>query len=263
MKKLLLIFLSANLIFTTCSINNKSIIVELETSFFKTSINEKGSFTNFFDLKTGKDYLSMDSITPVMSIRINKIIYAPLSAVYNDNIFTLTFGNNIKANIQIEEKDSYLTFELISITNKDSVDLIIWGPYPNTINKTIGETVGVVRNDEFAMGIQALNIKTLGGYPWNESDRMPAFDIIEQDDPNNMHPEKAPHVLYRVEAAKPTLTGSSLQAYCRNRNKNRIIQDFNHEKIVAPAYNDGGVIGSKIALFGCPVEKALETISII
>ena len=41
-----------------------------------------------------------------------------------------------------------------------------------------------------------------------------------------------------------------------------IIQDFNHEKIVAPAYNDGGVIGSKIALFGCPVEKALETIAL-
>jgi hypothetical protein len=51
-----------------------------------------------------------------------------------------------------------------------------------------------------------------------------------------------------------------LQAYCRNRNQDRIIQDFNHEKIVAPTYDDGGVIGSKIALFGCPVEKALETI---
>ena len=67
-------------------------------------------------------------------------------------------------------------------------------------------------------------------------------------------------VLYRVEAAKPTATGSSLQAYCRNRDKERFFEDFNHEKIVAPIYNDGGVIGSKIAIFGCPVEKTLETI---
>jgi hypothetical protein len=110
------------------------------------------------------------------------------------------------------------------------------------------------------MGIQSLNMKTLGGYPWNESDRMPAFDIFLAKDPNSMHPHSDGSVLYRVEAAKPTQTGSSLQAYCRNRNKARIISDFNHEKILAPAYNDGGVTGSKIALFGCPVNDALKFI---
>ena len=159
------------------------------------------------------------------------------------------------------QKDSHLTFELLSLTNHESVDLILWGPYPTTINKIIGETVGVVRGEDYAIGIQSLNIKTLGGYTWNESDRMPAFDIFHEENPNNMNPNSDGSVLYRIEAAKPTKTGSSLQAYCRNRNNDRIIQDFKHEKIVAPAYDDGGIIGSKIALFGCPVEQALETLA--
>jgi len=141
------------------------------------------------------------------------------------------------------------------------VGLITWGPYHTRIGQTIGETVGVVRDSTYALGIQSLNLKTLGGYPWNESDRMPAFDIFRQEDPTNMHPAADGSVLYRVEAAKPTPAGSSLQAYCRNRSSERIVQDFHHEQLVAPPHDDGGVIGSKIALFGSPVEQALDHLS--
>jgi hypothetical protein len=195
-----------------------------------------------------------------MLIRINNEIIPPQSAEIKENTLSLKYKNGIEANIKIEQKISHITFELLSLTSNEMVELITWGPFPTTINKIIGETVGVVRGEEYAVGIQALNIKTLGGYPWNESDRMPQFDIFEQDDLTDMRPEKARGVLYRIEAAKPTETGSSLQAYCRNRTEDRIIQDFQHERIIAPAYDDGGVIGSKIALFGCPVEKTLETI---
>jgi len=260
MKKLFLLSIISNLILISCTNNNESAIVDLRSDSFKLSISEKGSIIDFTDLKTNKNYLAKDTSVYLMSIRINNEIKVPQSAKARNNIITLIFETDIKADIKAEEKESYLTFELTSLTNKDSVDLIIWGPYATTINKIIGETVGVVRGEEFALGIQSLNIKTLGGYPWNESDRMPEFNIFDEEDINNMHPKTDGSVLYRVEAAKPTTTGSSLQAYCRNRNKDRIIQDFGHEKIVAPAYNDGGVIDSKIALFGCPPEKALNTI---
>jgi hypothetical protein len=260
MNRLFLFLLISNLLLISCTNNNKSSILELKTDFFKLSISDKGSIIEFTDLKTNKDYLSKDTSTFLLSLRINNDIKVPQTAkVINDRII-LTFENNLEADIKIAEKDVFLTFELRSLTNKDAVDLIIWGPYYSTINKIIGETVGVVRGEEFAVGLQSLNIKTLGGYPWNESDRMPQFDFISEKDPNNMNPKSNGSVLYRIEAAKPTNTGSSLQAYCRNRNKARIIQDFNHDRIVAPAHEDGGVIGSKIALFGCPVEKALETI---
>jgi len=52
-------------------------------------------------------------------------------------------------------------------------------------------------------------------------------------------------VFYKPIAAIETSVGSLLTG---------------HEAYVAPAFNDGGVIGSKIALFGCSPEKALATI---
>ena len=260
MKKIIIISLLLNIVFISCSRDPNKKIIDITTNSLKTTINDKGAFVNFIDVKNGKDYISKDTIVSVMSIRIDNQILHPIFASLNRNEIILNFENDVVAHIKVEEKETHFTLELISITNKDIVELIVWGPYPNIINKIISETVGVVRGDEFALGIQALNIKTLGGYPWNESDRMPAFDIFRENDPNNMKPNSDGSVLYRVEAAKPTASGSSLQAYCRNRDKERFFEDFNHKKIVAPIYNDGGVIGSKIAIFGCPVEKTLETI---
>ena len=261
MKKIFILVIISSLSFNSCTSDNASTILELRTAFFKMSIDNKGSIIDFTNLKNNKNHLSKDTLTSLMSLRINNVVKNPRSArVKNDSVF-LTYNEKFEAILKITQKDSHLTFELLSLTNHESVDLILWGPYPTTINKIIGETVGVVRGEDYAIGIQSLNIKTLGGYPWNESDRMPAFDIFHEENPNNMNPNSDGSVLYRIEAAKPTITGSSLQAYCRNRNNDRIIQDFKHEKIVAPAYDDGGIIGSKIALFGCPVEQALETLA--
>ena len=75
-----------------------------------------------------------------------------------------------------------------------------------------------------------------------------------------MNEESKRHTLYRVEAAKPEIFGSTLQSYCRNRNKERIISNLNHDRFISPIYDDGGIIGSKIALFGCAVEETLETL---
>ncbi|MDB4584475.1 hypothetical protein N9164_15090, partial [Draconibacterium sp.] len=170
------------------------------------------------------------------------------------------FDGKLEAKVKAEEKESHITFEVIEFNRPENVELIVWGPVPTTIDKIIGETVGVVRGEEFAIGIQALNSKTLGGYPWTDNDCMPAFDIFEQEDYSDLSEENKRHTLYRVEAAKPEKFGSTLQAYCRNRNKERIIENLNHDRFVSPVYNDGGFIGSKIALFGCPVEKSLETL---
>ncbi len=263
MNKLLPLLTISFLFFISCSSNSDSVTLDLKTDAFQMSINNQGAITELIDLKTNKNHISADTVTHLLSLRINNEVHLPQSATAADDILTLTFENNIEANIKFEKKAAYLTFELQSLSNKDDVDLILWGPYFTSINKVIGETVGVVRSEEYAVGIQSLNIKTLGGYPWNESDRMPAFDYKREDDPNNMHPKSDHSVLYRIEAAKPTKTGSSLQAYCRNRNKERVISDFNHEKILVPSHDDGGVVGSKIAIFGCPIEKALETIGTI
>ncbi|MFC3880357.1 hypothetical protein ACFOSV_09235 [Algoriphagus namhaensis] len=255
--------LSFILIVPLWSCSQDKVIAEINSGALQAQINDKGAFVSFTDSNTGKEYISVDTLSPVLSLRIDGKFQTPNSARYESEIIELDFDEGLVAKVKLETKEDYFTLELLSLSEIDRVDIAQWGPYGSTIDGVIGETVGVVRNDEFALGIQSLNIKTLGGYPWNESDRMPAFDIFREGDSNNMRPESDGSVLYRVEAAKPMNGGSSLQAYTRNRSKERVFEDFNHEKILAPAYDDGGVVGSKIAIFGSHVDLALQTIGTI
>ena len=260
MKYYLFLSLIAGLLFVSCS--NHLNDFEFRTDSLNFSVNKKGEISGIKDKTTGINYLADDTIAPLMSVRINNKLLYPESAGFNtdSNKLLIKYKNNIEAEIQVEVKQTHLTFELISISHPEDIELIVWGPFPTTINKIIGETVGVVRGEEFALGIQALNPKTLGGYPWNENDCMPQIDILDQENYSDLSEEGKRYVLYRVEAAKPADFGSTLQAYCRNRNKKRVIKNWNHDKYTVPAFEDGGVIGSKIALFGCLVDKTLETI---
>ncbi|MFC2160789.1 hypothetical protein ACFLRX_03975 [Acidobacteriota bacterium] len=262
MRRISLVLIIISQLFVLCSKKNQ--LFEFESDAFTISVNRQGTLKNFVDKNSRKNYLANNISAPLMSIRIQNEMFLPISAKLDENnqIIILSFQNERDAKIKVESKETHLTFELIEISDSENIELVVWGPYPTTIKKMIGETIGVVRGEKYALGIQALNIKTLGGYPWNENDHLPQMDIFESDD-NYTIDKGRKGVLYSVEAAKPTQYGSTLQAYCRNRNKDRVINNWEHEKYVAPAYKDGGIIGSKIALFGCPVEKTLDTIGAI
>jgi hypothetical protein len=258
MKNYLFCFLVLATIFSSCS--EKKSLVQFQTSFVKIGIDSKGFVTEISDLINGTNYLATDTIAPLISCRVEGKILYPVSVSAENQILTFRFENELEAKIKVEEKSTHINFELVEFNHPENVDMIFWGPIPTTINKIIGETIGVVRGEDFAIGIQALNPKTLGGFPWTDNDCTPQFDIFEQDDYSDLGEANKRETLYRVEAAKPEKFGSTLQAYCRNRNKERIIENLSHGKFVSPVFDDGGIIGSKIALFGCPVEKTLETI---
>ncbi len=260
MKRSVLISSVMLLFLVSCVGDRESDSIIFQSDFFKISINENGFLTQLIDRESGKNYLSPDSSAALMSVRVSGKILLPTSAVLKKDTLIFDFENDIRAKIKVEERKSHVNFQLLSLTKNSSVDLIIWGPYPTTLNKIIGETVGVVQGEEFALGIQALNAKTLGGYPCNENDCMPQIDIFDQSDFSDISEKGKRYVLYRVEAAKPTDFGSTLQAYCRNRFSDRIIENWGKKKYVVPAFDDGGVIGSKIALFGCPVNRILQII---
>jgi len=237
-----------------CTTNQHSFM----TDDIQLSVNQEGRVTSLVDKATKKDYFPTGQEAPLFSIRINNEYEAPSSAVVNEteNTILLSFmESNSDALIKYEEKKTHLTFELVSLTTPEEIELILWGPFPTTIDKIIGEAVGVVRNDEFAIGIQALNMKTLGGYPTNEDDSEPSYNIFASS--NYIDVSDSIRVLYRGQTARGKEFGSVIQAYCRNRDKDRIIPVWNHEKYFVPAFDDGGVVGSKIALFGSPVDEAL------
>ncbi len=234
------------LFLTSCTdIQKKTGDLELSTDSLVLALNEQGVVTALTDKKTGTPYLAPDQSAPLMSLRVANEMLSPESAQFDaeGRTITLQYKHNVKATINVLSKDTHLTFELVSLTKNNLIELIVWGPYPTTIGKMIGATVGVVRGEHYAIGLQALNPKTLGGYPWQEDDSMP----------HNR----------QEAAARPTDFGSTLQAYCRNRHQERVIKNLNHDKYVAPSFEDGGMIGSKIALFGCPVDQALKKVGAI
>ncbi|MEN8201502.1 MAG: hypothetical protein ABFS28_02830 [Bacteroidota bacterium] len=224
-------------------------------------INSKGQLIHLLDKNSHEDYCADTEKSAIVSLKIDSIILVPEEAIFSTDrgSLSLMFENGVAVDIKIVIKDKYVTFELAGISDDSGIDAIIWGPYATRINKSIGETVGIVQNDQFTLGLQALNLKTLGGYPWNDHDHLPQLDIFEQDNYDDLIQGKR-GVLYSVEAAKPTVYGSSLQAYTRNRKKDRIIENWGHDRYLAPAYNDGGLTGSKIALFGCHTDSTLATI---
>lgn len=235
--------------------------IKIENSSFKVSLNESGVVTSLYDKIRSKEYLLEGNQSHLISIRCNGVIEPPNRMELTDGFLILFYNSNqVEAKVKYLSHQSHLSFELVEITNEDKVELVIWGPYPTTVRETIGETVGVVRDNQFALGIQALNVKTLGGFPSQENDIEPAFDIFETGDLVDVTSEWRNKKFYRGQTAKVIEGGSVLQAYTRDRKNERIIPNWGHTHYVAPAFEDGGVVGTKIALFGCPADEALQTI---
>ncbi|MEO5998331.1 MAG: hypothetical protein ABIN89_16370 [Chitinophagaceae bacterium] len=235
--------------------------VKLETKTLLFSVNEKGFLTSLFDKTNQKEYLLPGQSAPLLQLRVNGKFILPVKMEGNARpMIQLHFAEmDLTAKIKVENKQDYLTFELIDVTKNGNIDLVLWGPYPTTIRESIGETVGVVHNENFGIGIQALNLKTLGGYPTNEDDMDPSYDIFKSGNIVDMKPEDK--MSFRGQTAKLTEKGSVLQAYCRNRNTDRVIPVWEHDKYLVPAYKkDGGIKGTKIALFGTSSSTLLTAI---
>ncbi|MEN8247549.1 MAG: hypothetical protein ABFS32_01350 [Bacteroidota bacterium] len=253
-RKIILI-ISALLLIIGCASES----TEYRLDNWSISIDSKGQITNLSS--NGINYAEVNQKPVLLSLKVDSTIINPIAATITNNKdqIKLDFENGISAEVRVIPKEKHITFELISISDDSNIDAVIWGPFATIINKSIGETIGIVQNDEFTFGLQALNLKTLGGYPWKDDDHLPQMNIFEQDDYDDFLNGKG-GVLYSVEAAKPTGYGSSLQAYTRNRKQDRVIENWRHDRYLAPTYNDGGVLGSKIALFGCKTDSTLATI---
>jgi hypothetical protein len=183
----------------------------------------------------------------------------PTGVTVLENGVDLAYEDGIIAQVRVRSETTHIVFELAALTSADSFDVVVWGPYVTDMGEVIGETVGVVQADDFALGIQALNARTLGGYPERQNDTMPQ-ETKRLETQTGWGDDE---LRFRVEAARPVGAGSSLQAYVRNRSKQRIFAHRGYSQMIIPALEDEGLVGSAIAVFGVPREKALETIGLI
>jgi len=168
-------------------------------------LDATGRVTSLWDVRTDREYGARDRPGPLLRLTVEGNSLEPTSADWSSEPgrLRLRFGQTgPTVDVRVEQKPTHLTFELTSIDGAQPT-AADWGPFLTTIGQTIGATVGVVRDTEFALGVQGLNIATNAG----------------------AGPQDSGSVLF----------GQALE-------------------------HDGGVLGSKIALFGCDAADALATI---
>src|SRR5690606_21209514 len=136
--------------------------IHFNTTEFRLTIDASGFVVSLYDKSRQKEYIPLDLTAPLLTIRANGQYINPTGVAQNGNRLKLSFGKNGTADIQAEAKADYIRFELKTMEYPEEIELVVWGPFPTTIHESIGESVGVVKDQHFAVGIQALNVKTLG-----------------------------------------------------------------------------------------------------
>ncbi|MDR1641037.1 MAG: S-layer homology domain-containing protein [Clostridiales bacterium] len=224
-------------------------------------LNQEGVLTGLID-PDGMNRLQTATQRPLISLYMQPGgVATPKGMKYNgDGIYEFTFEftdqgavKTITATVKAETKSRYVTFELAEIKNETDlfVRYFIWGPVPVNIKHTIADSLGVVYDDEYAVGLMSLNVKTVASMP------MGVAEIIPR---NNWHPVRFDN--FR-SAAIPIANGGQLRAYVGNFTEDRSLPYEGAQlydiKALDPAVfgDDGQMEGSKIALYGCATDQVL------
>lgn len=278
LRKIVYIYLGTLLFLCSCG---QSYIEELSTQYVDLKVNGKGFIGQIVNKQNGKNYLSDEKPSPILTLYDGKKYILPVHIQVEKNKWIITFENQSQAIISKEIKDNnYIRLSLDSLTNRNNIEAIAWGPYATTISQYIGETVGVVRDSSFAIGIQALDLYTTEGQPHlgDEAgggcyiDPLPKQQVpIELKDKigkkidyiNVNETGDLPEYIrmWRGSAAVKTDYGSDIQLFARDWQKDREIELYGRKQQIIPVNQD--YIGSSVAFFASPSQNVLDVIECI
>lgn len=267
--------------------------ITFATRYAAVTVNKSGFITGIRDKQTNREYNPKGLSSPLLVLeKDGKNVY-PAAARLQGQQLKLSFPNGTVATLKVNQEQEYLRFELQSLVPRNGIDNIVWGPYKTNISKTIGEILSVVRDDNFAIGILALNDNTTSGPPCN-GDMYQSCYIIHSPDPvkyplpanlkegqrfriggdgiNDVafysHPEEYYRYMNGNGASLEPDYGSSIVLHSRDRKKPYTIfyphfNDF--PGIKSPRHMeltpvDVDYIGSAIAFYACPDSLGLQTI---
>ncbi|KFC59578.1 hypothetical protein FEM08_16270 [Flavobacterium gilvum] len=274
----------------------------MKSMYASISINEKGNITSIKDLTHKKEYLAKGQNSPLLSVYIweKKQTFEPASCLYNKatNEFTFKYENGTEAIVKVTPKKEYFRFELIALKNRNGVDNVIWGPVKTSISKTIGELIGVVRDDNFAIGMFGLNDNTTTGLPANGDSLEMMHYYIHSPDPvkyplpanlkegqkfriggdgvNDVAFYSHPEEYYRMTCGNGAILepsyGSYIVYHSRDRRKAHTISktidpdilfQTDPQHMVVDGLEGVDLLNSAIALYACPDKKGLSVIETI
>jgi hypothetical protein len=238
MKKLILITVTL-----LTQVFDASAQINLKTNDLNLTVSQTGQVTAMLNPATGKNYLAKGEKAPLLRIRTSGEWEEPGQAAFKSGIITLNYPVSKQiAEVKVVQNKTHLVFELVRLNGKDRVNAVAWGAYPTIIGQTIGEVIGVVRDGEYAIGLQSLNVKTIGGILTNSGGA---------DDSRGS-----------VAVSQPY--GSSLQAFSLDRSIARKVTAWGqYPEMPVNAIPNETNLGSKIALFGCSENQVLSRIGVI
>jgi len=220
---------------------NTSMIVDqitFSTTSFRLSLDEKGAVAELTDIQNDVNYTAAGT-SFLVTVKSKGSFLDPVGFKAEGEHVSYLFPGELRVDLKVLNKGDYLRLEVVGVSDEERTDAILWGPFKTTIGETVGEFVGVVRNQEYAIGIQALNVKTTGGALTRDEGLVPP----------------------RGSAALVQEYGSSLQAFCIDRTRPQTMVVWNgFDNTAVVANPEFGLPGSAIALFGVAEKDALELI---
>ena len=237
MRKRLLLFLIGLVLTTTISAQ-----LALKTKSFSMEISPKGDILKMMDAGSGMTYVPNGQPGQLLRIKSANKEINPQVVKVRGKVIALSYGNGIELQVTAKETPDYIKFELTKVVGKEKIEAIFWGPFNTTIKDTIGEVVGVVRNNKFAIGMRALNAKTIGGKLSNEEG------------------VTSPSASIAGSAASAEEFGSAMQAFAINQSLDRVMTVWHHHKnCPVPGLKEYQLEGSAVAIFGTSPANALAT----
>lgn len=198
-KKILTLFLCLTYS-ATCAVYSQ---IDLSTNYFRIHIDKKGFITSMQNIfaKPLREFSLTEKPSPLLCLYNSKknTYYLPQSALYNagKKELLLNYTNGSVAAVKIETKAKYFKFTLQSLTKREGIDDIQWGPFHTNITNLFGELIGAARDTSeavnFCIGALALNDATTGGKSDVEGDFAPFQYVIHSPDvhrfplPDSLH----------------------------------------------------------------------------
>ncbi len=234
--------------------------LEVSAGYLTLEMDGTGTVTGLDDSRTGRDYAAAGKSASLVSLVIGGEQVRPTKVAKDRDLLVFTNDSvGFEVDVRVEDKAGYATFEAVKVDGPDGADVqtLLWGPLAMSITQTIGETVGVVRDSGFAIGLRPLTDRTEGAWP--QEYQQFGFESEVDDNPSKL--EVAPHEEF--SAAGKTAWGSVLRAFTFDYTKERSRQNRNGYRLpVGPLPGDSGqVTGSKVALFGASPELTPTVLS--
>lgn len=264
-------------VLAVCSSCGGTYVEEWSTPYTNIRLNGEGFITQITDKNTGINYITESTPSPLLTLYDGKEYIQPVKLEVTADGLKIKFANQSEATLSKEVKGNYIRLTLQTLTNRDQIEAITWGPYATTFSQYIGETVGVVRDSVFSIGVQALNLYTTEGLPHLGDDASggtyidPLPGQTVPDELKDKIGTKIDFINVNVEGDMPDYVrnwrgnaavkrdyGSDLQFFARDWRKPRTIDIYGRKQQVTAVDQD--YIGSSIALFAAPSDKALEVI---